>query len=82
MTIVLYGLIASNGVKVLVKAKVDLSNIRNLIIVATILIVGLGGAAVPINEAVSLQGMSLATLAGIFLNLVLPDFESKKTCII
>lgn len=78
MTIVLYGLIASNGVKVLVKAKVDLSNIRNLIIVATILIVGLGGAAVPINEAVSLQGMSLATLAGIFLNLVLPDFESKK----
>lgn len=78
MTIVLYGLIASNGVKVLVKAKVDLSNIRNLIIVATILIVGLGGAAVPINEAVSLQGMSLATLAGVFLNLVLPDFESKQ----
>ncbi len=78
MTIVLYGLIASNGVKVLVKAKVDLANMRNLIIVATILIVGLGGAAIPINEAVSLQGMSLATLAGIFLNLVLPDFESKK----
>jgi uracil permease len=78
MTIVLYGLIASNGVKVLVKAKVDLSNIRNLVIVATILIIGLGGAAVPINEAVSLQGMSLATLAGIFLNLVLPDFEAKK----
>ncbi len=72
MTIILYGLIASNGVKVLVRAKVDLSNIRNLIIVATMLVIGLGGAAIPINEAVSLQGMSLAATAGIILNLVLP----------
>ena len=78
MTIILYGLIASNGVKVLVKAKVDLSSIRNLIIVSTILVIGLGGAAIPINDAVSLQGMSLAAVAGIILNLVLPDFSSKE----
>ena len=39
MTIVLYGLIAGNGVKVLVKAKVNLGEMRNLIIVATMLVV-------------------------------------------
>ncbi|MFH5882332.1 MAG: uracil-xanthine permease family protein [Candidatus Izemoplasmataceae bacterium] len=78
MTIILYGLIASNGVKVLVKAKVDLSNIRNLIIVATILVIGLGGAAIPLNDAVSLQGMSLAAVAGIILNLILPEPKKKE----
>lgn len=68
MTIVLYGLIAGNGVKVLIKSKVDLGNMRNLIIVATMLVIGLGGATLPINDAVSLQGMSLAVIVGILLN--------------
>jgi len=72
MTIVLYGLIAGNGVKVLVKAKVDLSNMRNIIIVATMLVIGLGGAGFALNDAVSLSGMSLAAVVGIVLNLILP----------
>ncbi len=75
MTIVLYGLIAGNGVKVLVKAKVDLSNMRNLIIVATMLVIGLGGASVPINDAISLQGMSLAVIVGVCLNALFNFFE-------
>lgn len=73
MTIVLYGLIAGNGVKVLVRSKVDLGKMRNLIIVATMLVIGLGGAIIPINDAINLQGMSLAAVVGIILNLVLPD---------
>jgi len=73
MTIVLYGLIAGNGVKVLVRSKVDLGKMRNLIIVATMLVIGLGGAIIPINDAINLQGMSLAAVVGIVLNLVLPD---------
>lgn len=72
MTVVLYGLIAGNGVKVLVKAKVDLGNMRNLIIVATMLVIGLGGANLPLNSVVSLTGMSLAAIVGIVLNLILP----------
>ncbi len=72
ITIVLYGLIAANGVKVLIKAQVNIAQMRNLIIISAILVIGLGGALIPINEAVSLQGMALATLAGIVLNLVLP----------
>lgn len=75
MTIVLYGLIAANGVKVLIKAKVNLANMRNLIIVSTMLVIGLGGAGIPINDAVGLSGMSLAAVVGIVLNLVLPKIE-------
>ena len=78
ITIVLYGLIAANGVKVLIKAKVNIAQMRNLIIISSILVIGLGGALIPINEAVSLQGMALATIVGIILNLVLPKEEESR----
>jgi len=71
MTIILYGLISANGVRVLVKNKVDIGNMRNLIVVATMLVIGLGGASLPIGSA-TLTGMSLAAIVGITLNLVLP----------
>lgn len=68
ISIVLFGLIAGNGVKILIKEKVDLSDMKNLLIVAAMLIVGIGGAALPINSAVSLEGMSLAAIVGVLLN--------------
>lgn len=79
MTIVLYGLIAGNGVRVIVKANLDLSKIRNIIIIATMLVVGLGGAQIIFEENAAgevvsgLQGMSLAAIIGVILNLVLPE---------
>jgi len=74
MTIILYGLIAGNGVKVLIKSKVDLYNMRNLIIVSSMLVIGLGGAEIIFDATVGsgLSGMSIAALSGIILNLVLP----------
>ncbi len=77
MTIILYGLIAGNGVKVLINHKVNLTSMRNLIIVATILVIGLGGAAIQLNEAFAMSGMSLAAIVGIVLNLVLPKEETE-----
>jgi uracil permease len=71
--ILLFGLIAGNGVKVMVEAKVDLASIRNLIIVATMLVLGLGGAAFALNDAVALTGMALAAIVGIVLNQLLPQ---------
>ncbi len=68
MTIVLYGLIAANGVKILIKDRTDLSNMRNLVIVSTMLVIGLGGAVLPITSTIQLTGMSLAMLVGILLN--------------
>jgi uracil permease len=68
MTIVLYGLIAANGVKILIKDKTDLGNMKNLVIVSTMLVIGLGGALFQINTASALSGMSLAAIVGILLN--------------
>ncbi len=68
MTIVLYGLIAANGVKILIKDRTDLGNMKNLIIVSTMLVIGLGGAILNINAASALSGMSFAAIVGILLN--------------
>ena len=75
MTIILYGLIAANGVKVLIKDKTDLSKMKNLIIVSTMLVIGLGGAFINITSSTTLQGMSLAAIVGIVLNQVLSLLE-------
>jgi uracil permease len=76
--VLLFGLIAGNGLKVMVDARVNLSSIRNIIIVATMLVIGLGGAKILLNDASQLTGMALAVIFGVILNLVLPeDLETK-----
>ena len=77
MTIVLYGLIAGNGVKVLIRDKTDLGNMKNLIIVSVMLVIGLGGAILTLGT-LSLAGMSLAALVGMTLNQVLPEQKEYK----
>ncbi|MFV0380272.1 MAG: uracil-xanthine permease family protein [Anaerorhabdus sp.] len=72
MSILLYGVIASNGLRVLVDNKVDFSKQRNLIIASAMLVIGLGGAAFNIGPAV-LSGTALAATIGIILNLILPN---------
>lgn len=67
----LYGLIASSGVRILIKNKIDLGITRNLIIVSTMLVIGLGGAILNIG-GLTMVGMSLAMIVGMILNLVLP----------
>ncbi|MBI9012106.1 MAG: uracil permease [Clostridiales bacterium] len=76
ISIILFGMIASIGARTLVEHKVDFNKSRNLIITATIVVLGLGGATLPINIgeiSVSIEGMALAAIAGIFLNIVLPE---------
>lgn len=75
MTIILYGLIASNGVKVLIQDQTDLGDMKNLVIVATMLVIGLGGASIQITSEVALSGMSLAAIFGIVLNQILNFIE-------
>jgi uracil permease len=71
--ILLFGLIAGNGLKVMVDAQVNLASMRNLIIVSTMLVIGLGQAKILINDAAALTGMALAAIVGIALNLLLPE---------
>ncbi|NHI01257.1 MULTISPECIES: uracil-xanthine permease family protein [Oceanimonas] len=69
--ILLFGSIATVGLNSLIKHQVDLSQARNLCIVAVILVFGIGGMAFGIGDF-SLQGISLCGIVGILLNLVLP----------
>ncbi len=78
MTLILYGLIAANGVKVLIKDRTDLGKMRNLITVSTMLVIGLGGAAIKISSDLTLTGMSLAMIVGIILNLLFNLLEKLK----
>lgn len=76
MAILLYGVIASNGLKVLIEKKVDFREVRNLIIASSMLVLGLGGAILELGP-VTLSGTALCALAGVILNLVLP-YENRK----
>ena len=73
MSILLYGFIASNGLRVLIDEKVDFSKTRNIIIAATMLVLGLGGAAFKMVGVATLSGTALAAIAGVILNLILPE---------
>lgn len=75
MSILLYGVIASNGLKVLIEEQVDFGMIRNLIIASSMLVLGLGGATLDM-EVLTLSGTALSALTGIVLNLILPQEEA------
>ena len=71
--LVLYGFIASNGLKVLFDNKIDMTSSRNLIIISVMLIIGLGGATL-----LGFGGMALASIFGILLNAFLPKEETTQ----
>ena len=81
VSMILYGFISINGLKVLIENKVDYNDLRNVIITSTMLILGLGGAIISISGgglSISITGMSLAALVGILLNLVLKPVKENK----
>lgn len=71
ISMVLFGIIASSGIRTLVESGIDFGDKRNLIIASVVLVVGLGGAQLQIN-GINLQGMALAAVTGVVLNLLLP----------
>lgn len=77
ISILLFGIIASSGLRMLVESKVDFGNNRNMVIASVILVVGIGGAAVRFNESFAIEGMALAAIIGVILNLLLPGREKN-----
>lgn len=71
--ILLFGSIAAVGLNILVKARVDMGQQRNLVIVSTTLVFGIGGMALG-----NLEGLSLCGLVAIVLNLVLPRGDESE----
>ncbi|MFL6556261.1 MAG: solute carrier family 23 protein, partial [Bacillus sp. (in: firmicutes)] len=75
VSILLFGIIASSGLRMLVDSKIDFGNKRNLVISSVILVIGIGGAVIKVSESLQIQGMALAAICGVLLNLILPGKE-------
>ena len=71
----LFGSIASVGIQNLVHNKVNLDETRNIIIVSVTLTLGIGGAIIPMGTF-SLSGIGLAAIAGVILNLLIPQSKN------
>ena len=81
VSLLLYGFISVNGLKVLIQNQVDFNNTKNVIVASAMLVLGLGGATISIvsgDLAVTISGMSLAAIVGIILNLCLPTEKSEE----
>jgi uracil permease len=78
VSILLFGIIASSGLRMLIDNKVDFSLNRNLAIASVILVLGIGGAFLKVTEGFQLQGMAFAAICGVILNLVLPGREGVQ----
>jgi len=75
--LLLFGMIASIGIKTLVDSKTNMSETRNQVIVSLVLTVGIGGAVIQYGTF-SLAGIGLAAAVGIILNLLLPATKKEE----
>lgn len=78
ISILLFGIIASSGLRMLVDHNVDFGNQRNLVISSVILVIGIGGATIKFSETFEIEGMALAAIVGVLLNLLLPGKAEEK----
>ncbi|HLS36289.1 MAG TPA: uracil permease [Bacillota bacterium] len=72
ISILLFGIIAASGIRMLVEAKVDYSKSQNLILTCVVLVIGISGVSleIGIGEAkTTLSGMGLATVVAVILSL-------------
>jgi uracil permease len=74
--ILLFGVIAASGIRMLVETKVDYSKSKNLIMTAVPLVVGLSGAKISLG-AIALQGMSLAAVIAVILSLAIAVLDKS-----
>ena len=84
VSLLLYGFIAVNGLKVLIKNQVNFEDPKNIIVASSMFVLGLGGAAVSIvsgDLSLSISGMSLAAIVGIILNGILKGEKEDELVI-
>ncbi|HEX3077806.1 MAG TPA: uracil permease [Lachnospiraceae bacterium] len=74
ISILLYGMIAASGIRIMVDAQVDYSRSRNLTLTSVIFVIGLSGIALNIKE-VTLKGMVLACIVGMGMSLLFYIFD-------
>lgn len=72
ISIALFGVIASSGLKILIQSKVDMDNKKNLLIASVILVSGIGGLMLQVN-GLQISGVAFSTILGILLYQILPE---------
>ncbi len=77
VSMLLFGVIAASGIRMLVEARVDYSKAKNLMLTAVVFTVGISKAAIPVGKA-SLSGMTLATIVGMVLSLIFWGLEKLR----
>lgn len=77
--LLLFGMIASVGMRSLIKEKTDLRQSRNLIIISLILVVGIGDMTISIGH-IQFGGIGLSGLVGLILNIILPKNREDQLC--
>ena len=82
VSIVLYGFIASSGVKMLLNEKIDFNETRNIFIVSAILVTGIGGLTLkfgnPLTPTIQITSTAVAMIFGIILNFVLKKDSTEN----
>lgn len=78
VSVILFGMIASVGVRTVVDAQLDFGNSRNLIISSIIFVLGIAVDNISIWQTVSVSGLALAAFSGIVLNKILPKDREIK----
>lgn len=74
ISLLLFGIIAVSGIRMLVEAKVDYNQPQNLILTCVVLVIGISGTTINIGE-ISLTGMGLATIVAMALSLFFKILE-------
>lgn len=77
ISLLLFGIIAVSGLRMLVESKVDYSNSHNMILTCVVLAIGVSGASLQMGP-VSLSGMGLATVVAIILSLFFKLLDALK----
>lgn len=74
ISLLLFGIIAVSGLRMLVESKVDYNRSQNLILTCVVLVIGISGTTIQIGE-ISLTGMGLATIVAMLLSLFFKGLE-------
>lgn len=78
VSLMLFGVIAAAGIRMLVDTKVDYGNPRNIALTTIVLVLGISGTTLKFGSSFELKGMVLATVAAIVLSLLFAIFEQIK----
>ncbi|MGL5357663.1 MAG: uracil-xanthine permease family protein [Metamycoplasmataceae bacterium] len=76
--IILFSMIAVNGLKILIKNNIDFSNPKNILIFAILAVMSLGGVVFKFSESISLAGTGVGIIITLILNITI-KYKDKET---